>query len=72
MSWNRGKGKNAGEPAFGAKGAPRTVTMHQGASECIESCQYQDACWPHAEWTRTPSGKNSKLLAVDHRILRVP
>jgi hypothetical protein len=46
--------------------------MHQGASEFIESCQSQDAYWLHAEWTRSPSGKNSKLLAVNHRILIGP
>ena len=32
--------------------------MHQQVSEYIESCQSQDACWLHAEWTRTPSGKS--------------
>jgi hypothetical protein len=50
-----------GNPLFVQKGAPRTAIMHQGASYYIEGAQYQDACWPHAEWTRTPSGKNSNI-----------
>jgi hypothetical protein len=54
------------------EGAPRTAIMHQRASRYIEGSRSQDACWLHAEWTRTPSGKNSRCLAADRRILRVP
>jgi hypothetical protein len=58
-----------GNPLFVQKGAPRTATMHQGVSLHIEGSHLHDACWLHAQWTRTPSGKNSKLLSVDHRIV---
>ncbi len=35
------------------KSAPRTATMHNATSSCINGSQLQDACWPHA-----PSGPN--------------
>ena len=53
-----------GNPLFMKKGAPRTASMHNATSNCVKGSQLDDACWPHAQWTRTPSGKNSNWLAV--------
>ena len=54
-----GKGrKKCGGTRFLKEGAPLTAIMHQCASCYIEGSRSQDACWLHAEWTRTPSGRS--------------
>jgi hypothetical protein len=55
--WGK-KRPECGGTRFLKEGAPRTAIMHNRASCYIEGSRPQDACWLHAEWTRTPSGKN--------------
>ena len=56
--------KMRGNPLFVQKGGPRTAIMHHRASECIERCQSQDACWLHAVWSRSfpQSARNRGII----------
>jgi hypothetical protein len=51
------------------EGAPRTASMRLWASQCGEGSHFQDACWRHAEWTRTQSGKNSSYACGNTQVL---
>ncbi len=39
--------------------------MHNATWECINGSQPYGACWPHAEWTRPPSGKKFYIFTVN-------
>jgi hypothetical protein len=69
-TWNPARGEEKvrmrGNPLFGA---PRTAIIHNQAPCYIKGSRPHDACWHHAEWTRTPSGKNSYMACGESKAI---
>ena len=58
----RGKEEKCGGTRFLQKGATRTANNAlEGPRGLPKANGFKMHCWPHAQWTRTPSGKNSYM-----------
>jgi hypothetical protein len=62
----RGK-EECGGTRFLQKGARARLAMLLRSDRANLGKEHQDACWPHAQWTGAPSGKNSYIGGDEDR-----